>query len=402
MIHGLWFILDCLSAANQGHGSIARLVVPRDRGYIIRSDVIPLPLLGCPLVRRAMSFSKPHQYFDGDPVTIESLEQLPSVFSASAVGMVLNHPGFQGADVLKSPLGSLDLELRNRLAFPWLWIQEPRRQTLAIVDGGISSPDHGGTGESIYTAAEALGIDVNGDRFSHWRKDTVPLELLLGPDAGFASGIVDAVRSYDDQIYGILTFRGHYKPPVAEAALQFSLPTYPPSAYEIATDNFKTSVSAGHHAYCASSAEEASRIVQEHNLEFPLITLGIKPTNGFLSEGVFRVDEPTQLEAGVQGINTERHGKEFVIEKYCEGPEVDANFVLCDGELLFLEASDDFPKTGDVNGQCTVKSFIELANFLPSKLPEDELAVLRDSLHHSLLCYGYCGKAACPDLCTQL
>lgn len=187
--------------------------------------------------------------------------------------------------------------------------------------------------------------------------------------------------------------------PVAEAASQLSLPTYPPSAYEIATDKFKTSVSMGHHAYCASSAEDASRIVQEHNLEFPLI---IKPTNGFLSEGVFRVNEPTQLEAGVQGINTERHGKEFVIENYCEGPEVDANFVLCDGELLFFEASDDFPKTGDVNGQFTVKSFIELANFLPSRLPEDELAVLRDSLHHSLLCYWYCGKAACPDLCTQL
>lgn len=370
--------------------------MPRDRGYIARSDIIPLRLLGCSLVTHTVSFSNPHQYFAGDPVAVESLEQLPTIFSASTAGMMLNWTEAQGADVLQSSLSALDLELRNRLAFSWLFTEEPKRPTLAIVDGGISGPDNGGTGESIYMAAKALGIDmvvfdtpghwVNGPRFSHWRKDTVALDTPLKPDVNFSSRIVDAVRSYDGQIDGIITFRDHYKLPVAEAALQLSLATYPPSAYEIATDKFKTSVSVGHQAHCASSAEEASRIIKENHLEFPLI---MKPTNGFLSEGVFRVDDSTQLETGVKQINADRHGNEFVIEKYCEGPEVDANFVLCDGEVLFFEASDDFPKTGDVNGCGSVKSFIELANVLPSALPENELALLKDSLHHSLLQMGF-------------
>ena len=88
-------------------------------------------------------------------------------------------------------------------------------------------------------------------------------------------------------------------------------------------------------------------------------------------------------------LSSDRHGKEFVIEKYCEGPELDANFVLCDGELLFFEASDDFPKSADANGQGDVKTFIELANVLPSNLPERELTILRDSLHQSLIRMGF-------------
>lgn len=392
------FMLDCLSAAKKGPGSAARLIVPRDSGCVVRSDIISMRLLGCPVVTRVADFSKPHQYFDGNSAAVRSLSsaQLPAIFSASAAGLLLDITGVNVTNTLQSLLSSLDLELRNRLAFDWLLKQQTRRRTLAIVDGGISGPDNGGTGGNIYLAADALGIDmvvfdtadhwVNGPRFSHWRKDTVALETPLEPDAGFSSRIVDAVRSYNGQIDGIITFRDHYKLPVAEAALQLSLPTYLPSAYEIATDKFKTSVSVGHQAYCASSAAEASQIVQEQRLEFPLI---MKPTNGFLSEGVFRVENLEQLEIGVRGINSQRHGKEFVIERYCEGPEVDANFVLCDGKVLFFEVSDDFPKTGDANGHGCVKSFLELANVLPSKLPENEIVCLRDSLHQNLLKMGF-------------
>jgi biotin carboxylase len=115
----------------------------------------------------------------------------------------------------------------------------------------------------------------------------------------------------------------------------------------------------------------------------------MKPVTGYLSEGVVRVESLADLEAGVQTIDVDRHGADFAIEKYCEGPEVDANFVLCDGELLFFEASDELPKGADVNGQGNLKSFIEIANILPSKLPESELALLRDSLHQSLLRVGF-------------
>lgn len=299
-------------------------------------------------------------------------------------------------DTIKDQFTSLNLELRNRLSFPWLSTEVPNRKTLAIVDGGISAPENGGTGESIYMAAIALGIDmvvldspdhwVNSPRYSTWRKATVPLACQLHPDDEFTDHIVEAVRSYDGKIDGIVTFRDHYKPYVAEAAVKLGLSTYPPTAYEIATDKFKTSTSEGHVAHVASSPEQASNIVQEHDLKFPLI---IKPTNGFLSEGVFRAENLAQLEAGVKAIHIERHGNEFVIEKYCEGPEVDANLVLCDGKLIFFEVSDDFPKSADANGHGDTKTFIELANVLPSKLPESELSMLGDQLTKSLLRMGF-------------
>lgn len=390
------FVLDCLSAANHEHGSVARLVVPQSRGYIVRSDIIPLRLLDCLLVTNVVGFAKPLQFFDGEPIRIETLQQVPSAFAASVGGMLLKEVNSTGINTLDSQLTRLDAELRNRLSFPWLSTEAPKRQTLALVEGGRRSPDHGGNGETVFKAAEALGIDMvvldnpghwlDCPRWAHWRKAFIPIECTLQSDAMFTRRVVEAIRSYGGHLDGLVTFCDHYREPVAEAALQLSLPTCSPAAYALATDKFRLRCFEGHEAYRASSVKEATSIVQEHNLEFPLI---MKPCTGYLSEGVFRVESLPELEAGVKAIDIERHGTDFAIEKYCEGPEVDANFVLCDEQLLFFEASDEFPKGADVNGHGNVKTFIELANILPSNLPEDELAVLRDSLRQSLLRIGF-------------
>lgn len=113
----------------------------------------------------------------------------------------------------------------------------------------------------------------------------------------------------------------------------------------------------------------------------------MKPCTGYLSEGVSRVESPQQLEASIRAINVERHEADFTLEKYCEGPEVDANFILCDGEILFFEISDELPKGADINGQGKA-DFMERGNILPSKLPDDELTLLRNSLHRSLIQIG--------------
>lgn len=390
------FIFDCLSYASQEHESVARLVVPQSRGYIVRSDIIPLRLLDCSMVSSVVSFAKPLQWFDGETVTFETLQHLPSVIAASAGGMLLKSTETVTTDQLNSHLTNLDAELYNRLSFPWLSKQPSKRKTLALVEGGRRSPDLGGNGETVFMAAAALGIDMivldneghwlDSPRWSHWRKDFIPIECTLQSDAVFTRRVVDAIRAYDGHIDGLVTFCDHYREPVAEAALQLSLPTCPPEAYALATDKFRLRRFEGHEAHRASSLEQATSIVRDHNLEFPLI---MKPCTGYLSEGVCRVENLSQLEAGVRTINVERHGADFAIEQYCDGPEVDANFVICDGELLFFEASDEIPKGADVNGQGNVKSFIELGNVLPSKLPQDELTLLRDSLHQSLLRVGF-------------
>jgi hypothetical protein len=393
-------LLDSLEAAHREGSCTVRVIVPRSEGYIVRSDIITIRLLDCELVRKTASFANTHRFFDGKEVSINNIEQLPKIFAAAAGGLLLKQREstcINTLDLLPTPL---DLELQNRLSFPWISKQAPRRKVLAVFEGGRGGPETGGSGESIYTAAAALGIDMvvfdeaghwlEGPKYARWRKAFIPFQLEEEYQNGtFTDRVVEVVRDYiasNGPVDGIITGCEHYKVQIAEAALQLSLPTSPPAAYAIVTDKFKTSVSEGHHAYVASSVEQAASIVEKNKLEFPLI---IKPCNGWLSEGVLRTENLPQLLNGVRAIDTKRHGDEFVIEKYCEGPEVDANFVICDGKLLFFEVSDDFPKGGDVNGQSKVESFVELANVLPSKLPEQEIAELRDSLHQSLLRVGF-------------
>lgn len=76
------------------------------------------------------------------------------------------------------------------------------------------------------------------------------------------------------------------------------------------------------------------------------------------------------------------------MQKYCDGPEVDANFVLLDGETLFLEVCDDFLKSADVNGTGGLNTFIELDSIFPSSLLPQELNLIRNSFHKTLLRLG--------------
>ncbi|KAL2829014.1 ATP-grasp domain-containing protein [Aspergillus cavernicola] len=305
--HSSFFLqaLESALASRQGRSAI-RLIFPSSTGYRVRSDIFALRT-----------------------VDLEC--------SSSAVSFFATQPGkATGGVLLQSPLSAdqdygdvfrqLDAELANRLTFPWLTASPPPRKTLALVEGGRSSPEHGGVAASLYTAAQALNIDMivldvpghwlQGPQYSHWRKEF--LEVCHTP---------------------------------------------PPEAYEIATDKYRTAVSEGRPAYLARGIDEALEIARrETTLEYPLI---VKPCNGFLSEGVSRVDSPNELFQALAIVNLDRHGTEVVLEAYCDGPEVGINFVLADGDLLFCEVSDDFPKTAD-------------------HLPANEIHLLRESLHQSL------------------
>jgi hypothetical protein len=384
------FLLECLSAATSvggNHGRAVKLIIPRVQGYVVRSDIIPLRLIDCPLAEAVVSFAEPRQYFAGQAISNQAFELLPAAFAAAAGGVLLAYKAAPVCDIM-SDLLLLDSELQNRLSFPWLTENQPPRQTLAMLCGGRYPPEYGGTGNSIYPAAKALGIDVvvfdapghwlEGPNYAHWREAFIPIEL--GRDPGFPKRLADAIRKYGKKIDGIVTFFESYLVAVATAAAELSLPAQPPRAYEIATDKYETSLAEGHKAFRASSLDEATAIAHQAALSYPLI---IKPCRGWSSEGVTRVQNNGELSAAIRAIDTERHGTAFVIEQYCDGPEVDANLVLCDGELLFFEVSDDFPKSAEANA--TGGNFIEFANVLPSNLPDRELDILRDSLLQSLL-----------------
>lgn len=363
----------------------------------MRSDIIPLRLVDCEFVETVTSFVGPSQSFTGDALHTHSSEPLSDVFSRAAGGLIFKYNRLNNNFRTVSAL--INAQLDNRLSFPWLLPEMAPRKTLAIVEGSRTHPDYGGTGPSVYSPAVALGIDVvvldnaghwmEGPDFAHWRKAFIPTKLVDPPDPDFEHRILQSVEKYqnehNDKIDGIVTFCDSYMVHVANAAQKLGLPTSEPKSYEIATDKFKTSEFEGHDALLAIGAEGVRKIAAHQALSYPLI---IKPCNGWSSEGVLLVNAASELEEAAKSIDTSRHGSDLVVERYCDGPEVDANFVIMDGEILFSEICDDFPKGADSNGQASLATFIELSSVFPSALPFNELEVLKQNFHNSLLRLG--------------
>ena len=360
----------------------------------MRSDIVPLRLVDCEYVESVVSFAEPQQYFSGITVQKDHFDRLPELLAWSAAGIMIRNDGPESDPRVFSRF--VESELDNRLSFSWLMQSAKPRQTLAIIEGGRVHPRNGGTGPSVYLAAKALGLDVvvmdnaghwlEGSDYSHWRKEFIPLKLTDPPQPDFTERIVKSVKECGIRLDGIMTLCESYMFHVAEACERLGLPTQPPAPYLTATNKFKTSVFEGHKAHRATSVKEALAIASSGEMPYPLI---IKPTNGWSSEGVFRVDDYKGVENAVKSIDTTRHGTEFVMEPYCSGPEVDANFFLLDGKILFFEVCDDFPKSADINGSGSLGTFIELDSVFPSALPKREIEVLRDSFHATLLRMGF-------------
>ncbi|PWY94242.1 hypothetical protein BO94DRAFT_563698 [Aspergillus sclerotioniger CBS 115572] len=392
----LAFFLRALKCANTSTGSAIRLVFPSESGYLVRSDILSLRMVDLEPVESTVSFvATPGKPFGPLLIDSNTAPIFPHAIMNSTVGGILlrtpsAHEDYQ--DLFRQ----LDDEFTNRLSFPWHLASPPQRKTLAIVEGGRTGPDHGGLATGIYAAADALNIDMivldvpghwlEGPKYASWRKEFVPVELE--PPSLLADRIVEALSRFN--VDGIVTFCDSYQVPVAQAAKRLRLPTHPPEAYEIATDKHRTAVSEGRPAYRVHNLEEAFDIVDRENLVYPFI---IKPCKGFLSEGVFKVHGPEELSHAISNIHLDRHGTEVVLEAYCDGPKVDINLVLSEGELVFCEVTDDFPKTADEDSETTestgqLKSFLELTCVMPSKLPTSEIDLLRNSLHQSLLRLG--------------
>lgn len=358
-----------------------------------------------------MSIADPLQFYPGTALSQEDQTQtLDKILCASVAGLLLQDTQDASVGRIDTSFEDLsaaaELELSNRMSFSWISREPLHRLRLVLVEGSASRPDLGGTALNIYPTAKALGIDLvvldnaghwlESAEFEHWREAFIPTKLVHTVDPEFADRIIASVKSYDKPVDGIITFFDKYTVDVARAAVALGLPTVgSPESYRIATNKYETSVVAGHNGFKAFNAESAVRAANERNIEFPLI---IKPCNGWSSEGVFRVNDLEELEKAVHSIDQARHGADFVVEKYCSGPEVDANFVLLDGKVLFFESSDDTPKSADANAvDCSntgslppsSANFIELSSVFPSALPKDELDMLRNDFQAILARVGF-------------
>lgn len=335
----LEFLIDTLEATaqrGQEDRTAIKLVAPADQGNIIRADILRQRMQDLEYIEKTETFAQPLQQYDGQRWTTTT--DLVAMIRSSA-GAIRLRAAPSTTRTVDEALLTLENELHNRLPSP-LAIPGLRRRTLAFLEGSELLPDTGGCATQFYSAAESLGIDVvvlgvqghwlQGAEYSHWRKAFIPIEF--GHDADFPSRIVAAVKKHPEPVEAILTCFDSYHVAVSRAAVELGLPYEPTAAYEKATDKFKLSAFEGRKCFMAASVEDIIKIARTEDLPWPVI---IKPCRGWGSELVFRVDNTEQLAAIANRMHSASHGTDFVIEPYCDGPEVDINFAIYDGEVLF-------------------------------------------------------------------
>jgi biotin carboxylase len=292
---------------------------------------------------------------------------------------------------IEAGLNSLpELDLSRRLSFDWLLDNMPRQRTIALVHGRDTIE----AAQPICETARDLGIDlIVLDRPGHWLLNQQyahlyskfePLDMTI--DENFSQRIVSAVQNH--KVDGICTVSDRCLLPVSKAASILGLPTEPPEAFARSVDKSQTRLLSREHVDFLSVcgvAELQERISTDFIPAYPMV---VKPSIGWSSEHVFKVQNEADLLLAAQKVAS-RPNRNIVVESYIDGPEVDANFVLCDGEVIFFETSDDFPSPADNLHAGVEADFFETANVLPSALPMEEQDMLRGQLHKILLDVGF-------------
>lgn len=336
------FLVDALEATTtSGSGKTAvTLLAPAHNGNLILADIFRQRMQDLEYIEKVVTLAEPLQPYDGQvwPSTAGLLELVKG--SAGAIRMRASSLPISDSDWIPETLTLLQNELYNRLPRP-LAVPDLRRRTLAFLEGSGMLPDTGGCATQFYSAARSLGVDVvvlgapghwiQGPEYRHWCKEFIPIEF--GHDAGFASRIVAALRQSSTPVEALLTTFDSYHVAVSQAAGELGLPHEPTGAYEIATDKFRLSAFEGRTCFRATGIPNLIDTALTKALPWPVI---VKPCRGWGSELVFRAANSQQLITWANSINTaSSHGTEFLIEPYCDGPEVDINFAMYGGEVLF-------------------------------------------------------------------
>lgn len=293
-------------------------------------------------------------------------------------------------------------DLEMRLSFDFIIPNKPTARRVAVV-GGRTMGDtkrgiHGSQG--FFEAAQALGISIivfdkpghwlEDEKYGHLREDFIAVDM--SNIAGLPQQIVDAVK--DREIDGIVTFTDDYVIATAETAEMLGLPTEP--AWAMQQAHFKhemrkmlnnTNIQALH-LNNVSQLKDPALAEEFKCLKYPLV---VKPIRGKDSKGVKKVTGDANMRQAVRALDGEglaEHG--ILLESYVGGPELDANFILWDGQVLFLEVTDNFPCPADLSDSILLNNhFTEEVQISSSGLPPEEIEIIRSSLRNSLLKLGF-------------
>ncbi|KAL8765702.1 MAG: hypothetical protein Q9203_006476, partial [Teloschistes exilis] len=197
--------------------------------------------------------------------------------------------------------------------------------------------------------------------------------------------IFRALSGQDIHIHGLTSNLDWLTYPAAEAAAFMGLPHEDLKALVICRNKYRQKLISGDPALQIRKGDDA-RSILNGSFHFPMV---VKPSGGLNFEGVSKVLNQDELETAVDRVFASQydhmsHVNAVNVEEYCAGPEVDVNFVLLDGEILFVEVADDFPKAGDGEQGAQSSVFKETAMVYPTALPTDEVKMLTKLLHKTL------------------
>jgi biotin carboxylase len=412
------FIHDAIEKnINQYGRSITaiKLLLPAVDGYVVRNDIIQRRFLNSDIVDHIADFTVLRQHIKAFETTEEGLFKRALRDALGAVS-IKEFPG-SNRPLVESAMALLESEVIGRLSFPWIIDSPLPKKRLALVEGR-AHPDVLASAEGPLRAAGALGIDlVIVDNEGHWLQDPAQGHLRdeflacdLNVDDDLPNRIVEAVKKSKAPIDGIITYHDKYLSSTARAAKLLGLWNVSPEILDLCTDKQKTRQATSPEFPVISTSGLDDLKEQLAHLPFPLqYPLIVKPAKGSFSDGVSKVSSEAALFHIVQRNQEKFPGKLILVEPYISGPEVDANFVLFDGKVLFSEINDDFPSSADIpdlsrvpsdspsgsasptslTSSASSSSFAETSTIMPSILPDAEIDLLKSSLSETLLKLGF-------------
>ncbi|KAI1054520.1 hypothetical protein LB506_010539 [Fusarium annulatum] len=378
----------------------ATIILSPRSGYLCRNDIISVRMRHSDFVESIIPF---HNWNQKISALASGDRKRPSSLSALL-------PSSPGALVVKryskqtnnSSLALLQHDLERRLKFNWIVSRKPTPRTVAVVGGRPMYDEIQGMygSRGFFEAAHALGMSLivfdepdhwlKKEKHSHLRREFIPMDM--SNIAELPRRMADALR--DKHVDGIVTFTDSFVIATAEAAEILGLPTEPLSSMQKAHYKHemrrlvnKTNNIQAMHLTSVDQLEDVELQQSFHSLKYPLI---VKPSRGQFSRGVKKVGGDAAMRQAVRELDKGGLMEQGVlIETYVDGPELDANFVLWDGQILFLEVTDNLPCPGDKSAATSDESFVETVQISNSGLPANELSIIRNSLHDSLLQLGF-------------
>lgn len=380
-------VIDFGSAHDRTHLSV-RLFFPRRESYVSWAEAFEKRMTDCPAVDLSFSSLEPLQWLRAIPAA-EPNDTLEKIFTNAVAGLLLRST----PSSLERDIRSLDSHLLQRLSLPWLSTTPVCRKTVAIIEGGFNYDFR----QRMLENACALGINVvildkethwlNLPGYQHLRHAFLAIDMTL--DSDLPHRIVHTLKTSGIPVNGLTSFSDSYLVATAKAAEILQFPTSPSVSLEKTVDKYKCRryLSNQPTTICCTDEEDfreqRSKISTE--LSFPLI---VKPTKGGGSQGVVKVRDEQEL-CFTMSQTSKRTGESIIIEPYVDGPEIDVNFVLHRGEILFCELSDGFPCAGDLPNADISDSFLETRLIIPSALDQCEIDLAKRYLHKVLLDLGF-------------